>query len=100
MKELEVTYRREVTFSKRIKVSDKLAKRLLKLDGESDLLQRAGSWGGRDEDKEKVSKDVYKEDDVSTDDFTMLAEDLTDIHDVYDMMNEISDINISKAKKR
>lgn len=100
MKELEITYHRDVTFKKTVKVSNKLAERLLKLDGETDMIQRNGSWGGGKDDTEKVSKGVWLAHDVSTDDFTMIAEDLTDIHDVFDMMNEIENIEIRVPKKK
>lgn len=101
MKQIEIRYTREVMFHKIINVSDKLAKRLLDVEEES-LIQRNGSWGGGEEDTEKCDKGIYLSTDVSTDDFTMLAEDLTDMHDVNDCSNEIENISISiyKPKKK
>ncbi len=96
MKTITIQFTRQSTYTKTIKASDKLADRLLKLDGESDLIQKNGIWDGGEEDDEDVEKDVYKLGDVSSDDFTMLAEDLTDMHDIFDSLNEIDDINITQ----
>jgi hypothetical protein len=95
MKEIVIYYSREVTFSKTVKVSDKLAERVLKLDKEPALLQKEGERDSGEEDAEEVTSYVFKAGDVSTDDFTMITEDLTCAEDIYDMADEIKNIEIN-----
>jgi len=84
MKTIDITYTRKITFNKIIKVSDKLAKRLLNLDGE-DLTQ---------------SNNVVWTDGTCSDDFTLIAEDLTDMNDVLDAENEIENVSVSVFKPK
>lgn len=99
MKTLEISYTREMTFNKQVRVSDKLAERLLKLDGECDLMEGNGSWCEDEEDTEEVEEGVWKCDDIlSSDDFTLIAEDLTDIRDINDALNEIESIQVKEVK--
>lgn len=86
MKTIEINYTRKVTFNKIIVVNEKLAKRILALDGE-DLMQSNNT--------------VFGEDGCS-DDFTLIAEELTDMTDVLDAHNEIENVSISiyKPKKQ
>lgn len=74
-----IQYTREFTISKTVEVSQETAARLLALDGESNIMQGHSVWSSDNPDF------------VSSDDFTMIAEDLTDIHDVQDALNEIED---------
>lgn len=89
--QVEIRYTRTLTFSKIVEVSKKTSDRLLALDGESSIIERHGVWSSEDADN------------VSSDDFTMIAEDLTSIHDVFDALNEIEDFEakiIEKPKHR
>lgn len=82
---VEIQYTREYTFSKTVEVSEATANRLLGLNGEDVSQGKTIGWDGENED------------DVSTDDFTMIAEDLTSIHDVMDAAQEITDFQANKA---
>lgn len=84
MKTIEINYTRKVTFNKIVKVNDKLAKRLLDLDGE-DIMQ---------------GSEITWSEGQCSDDFTLIAEDLTDMTDVLDADNEIENVSISIYKPK
>lgn len=80
---VEIRYTREFTFLKTVEVSQETADRLVALDGESSIIEKHGVWSSDNPDN------------VSSDPFTMIAEDLTSIHDIFDALNEIEDFEAS-----
>lgn len=81
MKTIEISFRRQVTYHKIVEVSDKVAKRALKLDGEDLNEPPSGN--------------------PLNDDFYFITEELTDcVDDVNDYMGEIDLLEVREYKPK
>lgn len=79
MKTIEIQFTRKLTFNKIVEVDNKLAKKLLSVDGEDLMAPTNG----------RMDHPFYE-----------ITENLTDIHDIYDELNEIENVSVQIYKPK